>query len=211
LPYNLWKHLPQSQYIDVIDVGAHDGAFINKLSRFRKIRRGLLIEPIPSKALKLRQNFPGPVYTVLECVLADRSGTLALELNEALETSSVLSIRKDLNELSQVGVGKAQAIVCEAQTLDSAVELSGLDRINLLKIDVQGFEDRVLMGGQAALSKTDLIWTEVSLVRLYEHSCLFSDIHSLLRGQGFSLLEIEPGFRGPDGELLQADALFKRK
>jgi hypothetical protein len=43
---------------------------------------------------------------------------------------------------------------------------------------------------------------------LYVGSCQSNNIFDILQGHGFRLWNIEPGFRGLDDELLQADALF---
>jgi len=211
LPISLWNNLPPSKPLTVVDVGAHDGAFMKSIQTFRDVRHGVLIEPIPAKAALLRQRFDPLQYEVWECVLADRRGTLTLELNEAAATSSVLKIDRTAPELAQVRLGLPKYLERESHTLDDLVRKSGLEWIDLLKLDVQGFEDRVLKGGTGALQKTSFIWTEVSFLALYEHSCVFSEIHELLRNKGFKLLELEPAFRGPDSELLQADALYGKK
>jgi FkbM family methyltransferase len=170
-----------------------------------------LIEPIPSKAALLRKEFLPPQHEVLECVVAQEAGTLTLELNEALATSSVLRINREAPELTQVHLGTPRYLDREARTLDDIAAASRLEWIDLLKLDVQGFEDRILRGGRQALARTALIWTEVSFVPLYENSCAFPDLHQFLREAGFSLIDLEEAFRAPDGELLQADALYRRK
>jgi len=82
--------------------------------------------------------------------------------------------------------------------------------VDLLKLDVQGAEHMVLHGGQNTLSKTNMVWTEVSFKRLYEGACLHMEVYDLLARSGFALFELESGFRSASGELLQADALFIR-
>lgn len=211
LPFVLWTKLPKDNPLKLVDVGAHNGAFTKAVERLRDIERGVLVEPIPSKAAMLREAFRPPAFDVFECLLGETEGTMSIEVNEAQATSSVLRIHRDLPEFSQVRLGTAQHIECRTLTLDRVVEMVRLDRIDLLKLDVQGFEDRVLRGGTCSLAKTNLIWTEVSFVSLYENSCMFAEVHQVLRGAGFLLLGIEPGFRAPDGELLQADALYSRK
>ena len=58
------------------------------------------------------------------------------------------------------------------------------------------------------LERVRLIWIEVSFRPLYEGSAVLSDVYAFLRSQGFRLYSLHEGFRGVDGELLQADALF---
>jgi hypothetical protein len=80
----------------------------------------------------------------------------------------------------------------------------------LLKIDTQGFEDEVLAGAGDLLEEFAAIQLELSLVELYAGQKLFHDHYTLLRGHGFSLHIIEPGFSGPTGRMMQCDGLFVR-
>jgi len=61
------------------------------------------------------------------------------------------------------------------------------------------------------LTKTRMVWTEISFKQLYQGSCLYYEVFDLLTSAGFSLYDLETGFRSPQGELIQADALFIQK
>jgi FkbM family methyltransferase len=73
-------------------------------------------------------------------------------------------------------------IEIETRTLDSITEIGQLD---FLKIDVQGSELAVFLGGQSRLSNAVAIHTEVSFVPLYQGQPVFGDIDLALREQGF--------------------------
>jgi len=210
IPISLLKYLQSSRLINLIDIGAHDGHFTHALNEYCGISNGILIEPLPHKSTQLRKIFPSPRYSVIECVLSDRHGTINLEVNEAEYTSSIFNIKRALPELSNVNLGGSKTLKCEARTLDEVVSLSKLSEIDLIKIDVQGAEHLVINGGIDTLKITNMIWIEVSFKPLYDYSSMFSDIYSLLNQNEFQLMEIEPGFRSPSGELLQADCLFVR-
>lgn len=66
----------------------------------------------------------------------------------------------------------------------------------------------MIQGGEETLKMTSMIWIETSFKPLYENSSVFSQIYDLLNEKGFILMEISPGFRSPNGELLQVDLLF---
>ena len=66
----------------------------------------------------------------------------------------------------------------------------------------------MLQGARSLLTRVRMVWTEVSFRALYEGSALFADVQTLLAQHGFRLYALHDGFRGADGELLQADALF---
>jgi FkbM family methyltransferase len=210
VPYCLAKHLPARVPITLVDIGAHEGCFTEALRAYTGIKQGLLVEPLPGKVLLLRRKFPDSTFAVEECVVGNSKESVKLMVNEYEVTSSILNIHRDSRDLSLLDVRPRSELICQQRTLDSLVADHNFQRVDLLKIDVQGVEHLVLAGGQKALLQVSLIWIEVSFRPLYESSSTFADIYATLQTAGFRLLEIEPGFRAPDGELLQADALFAR-
>ena len=78
-----------------------------------------------------------------------------------------------------------------------------------LKIDTQGYEESVLNGAKDLLPKVKLVQLEISLVPLYEGQILFIDMINKMKGLGFSVFSIIPGFKDPlTGQLLQCDCIF---
>ncbi|MEA5581126.1 FkbM family methyltransferase [Nodularia harveyana UHCC-0300] len=215
IPYNeiqnlLKGYLKVGAPISLIDIGAHDGNFTKAVERSCGISRCLLVEPLPHKASALRKIFIDPKYDVVESVLSQSPGYINFEVNESEATSSILKIKQQMPELAEVKLSKSEIIQCKSQTLDNIVISYNIKSIDLIKIDVQGSEHLVLMSGKKALEITKFIWIEVSFKPLYDGSSVFSEIYSLLENLDFRLMELSPGFRGPGGELLQADALFAK-
>jgi hypothetical protein len=80
-----------------------------------------------------------------------------------------------------------------------------------IKIDVQGYEDEVLAGGEQTIRRAAVVLVETSFETLYEDQPLFDEVYRTLTGWGFryagSLDQIcSPQDRRP----LQADSLFVR-
>lgn len=210
VPFTLGRHLKPRSPISLVDVGAHQGEFTRSLEAMCGIERGVLIEPQPAKAARLREMFPISRFQVLEAALSDRSGEAELEINAFDATTSILKMRRNLPELAALDLSVAARTKCRTLTLDTALAEADFDQLDLLKLDVQGAEHLVLQGGTKALAKTKMIWTEVSFEQLYEGACLHDQVFDLLKAAGFALFELEPGFRSPTGKLVQADALFIR-
>jgi hypothetical protein len=81
-----------------------------------------------------------------------------------------------------------------------------------LKIDTQGYEDRVLRGAETLLKRTRGLQLELSLVPLYAGQRQFDELLPELQAAGFELWNMTPAFVDPvHGRLLQIDAtLFQR-
>ena len=210
VPFSLAKHLQNGRPVFLIDVGAHGGGFTRSIDRFCGVKRGLLVEAQPDRASALASLFRTDRFEVKNCAVCDRAGEIELEINEFDVTTSMLRTRREMPELGGVNVQLKTKVRCKTARLDDLVSTETFPRIDLLKLDVQGAEHLVIKGAPESLRRTNMVWTEVSFVRLYEDSSLFHEIHALLREKGFALVEFEQGFRSPTGEVLQADALFIR-
>lgn len=204
----LLKHINKNK-INLVDIGAHRGAFVKMIEARIGIVDAILVEPIPVCFEYLTAEF-GDRYTVLNNLITDISTENVLfHIYDFAETSSVLAI-KDIEELAGVETGSKSDITLGSITLDDLYTSHLVDtQIDLLKIDVQGAEHLVLAGAEQTLKHTSFVWVEVSFKQLYDNSVLFNDVYNMMILSGFILIEISPGHRSVEGELLQADALFK--
>ena len=81
----------------------------------------------------------------------------------------------------------------------------------LLKLDVQGYENRVLRGGVQILKWVDYLLVEVSFRPLYDGQASFNEIYEFLVEAGFSYAGNLDQLLSPlNNSILQADALFVR-
>ena len=77
-------------------------------------------------------------------------------------------------------------------TIDEYVNKNNIKRINLLKIDTQGYEDEVLKGAQETLklNKIDIIETELILGNMYEKTLSFNEIENLIYPYGYKIFAL---------------------
>jgi FkbM family methyltransferase len=122
------------------DIGANVGAYTlfvaNRVGRSGKI---VAVEPHPTSLERLRCNLAlnGIDWVrIAPVALAERSGTLDLYVNDRNLGGSSLAA-------DPAGSGRAIEVPC--RTLESLVEEEGVTRIDAIKVDVEGAEDRVLM------------------------------------------------------------------
>jgi hypothetical protein len=100
----------------------------------------------------------------------------------------------------------------EINTLDEIFKDIELEDDILLKIDVQGYENKVLKGAENILSLVKVVIVETSFRELYEGQVLFADIYQLLSKQGFIYSGSLEELKSPrDGIPLQQDSLFIKK
>ena len=97
------------------------------------------------------------------------------------------------------------------RTVDSLGLVAPGDRV-YLKVDVQGFEARVLDGALATLRSTEAVELELSFRELYDGQELAGELIERLRREGFYLSMLGgAAFRDPQsGELLSLDGIFER-
>lgn len=97
---------------------------------------------------------------------------------------------------------------CLVRTVDDIRGAARLDRIDLLKIDVEGYELAALSGAVETLERTAYLLIEVAFGGLRQHG--FEETVEFLRRRGFVPEHICNCFYAPDAKLLMADVLFRR-
>jgi hypothetical protein len=99
----------------------------------------------------------------------------------------------------------------QVTTLDDWWEANGRPPVDIVKLDVQGFELEALKGARRLLAAGSLaILAEVSFAPLYEGSCLYHEVATFLEAAGFTLYQLYYPRSDWRGRLLYADALFCR-
>jgi hypothetical protein len=134
-----------------------------------------------------------------------------MNVSENSISSSLLPIRPEHVALSREARYVAEEVV-PMHPLD-ALAASHLEasRALFVKIDVQGYEDRVLRGARETLERARGIQIELSLCSVYEGQMLFLPLLERLVDLGFTPYRFVPSFVDPsNGRWLQADGLFFR-
>jgi len=195
----------------VIDVGANVGQFAVASTRLFENAMVIPIEPNPHIVDMLRANLPAAVRkNVLITAVGDKIGTAVFHVNRDPQVSSLLQLGPDRLE-SFPGATVVEEINVPVTTLDALFADRTLAVPILLKIDAQGFEDRVITGGAAFLSRVDWVLMEVSFSKLYEGERDFASIVDLMESQGFRFVRPMDFHVSPrTDEIIEMDALFSR-
>ncbi|MGE4267712.1 MAG: FkbM family methyltransferase [Deferribacterales bacterium] len=103
---------------------------------------------------------------------------------------------------------------CRVLTIDGYCRENGIGHINLLKIDVQGFENEVLKGAAEMIGagRVDIILTELSFDDLYGKGNSFYALESHIIPFGYALYDISHIYKNIRlGKTCWVDALYVRK
>ena len=79
-----------------------------------------------------------------------------------------------------------------------------------MKLDLQGAERLVLTGGVDALDRVRVIYTEVFFEPLYAGAWRFSETNEFLSSRGFKLCGLSNIVHAADGDLVQANATYRK-
>jgi FkbM family methyltransferase len=209
--YRNLRHLPRLEYRSVIDGGANRGSFTDAFLQLHRPERLVLVEAIPELAEKLRARYAGkPGVSVVSAALSDKNGEAQFEINRSDASSSLLPIDPRNSEWFSRDLRVDRTVQVPTMTLAALMDEQGLREVDLLKLDLQGAERLVLTGGEAVLERVRVIYTEIFFEQLYAGAWLFWEMNEFLAGWGFKLCGLSNIVHAHDGDLIQANATFRR-
>lgn len=161
----------------IIDGGANIGFVTNEFLSYFKTSRIYSIEPNPIVYSKLKESYQGSKnVTILNVGISRQPGKMMFNINENTGTSSFL----EPNAYHGTHLAKKKGSVREIDTisLDAFVENEGIEVLDILKLDIEGFELEALKGAERLLKEQRVraILLEVNLIESYVGQPLFHQI-----------------------------------
>lgn len=194
----------------VYDIGAASGAYSAAFAKVSSVSQVIAFEPMAESYAALEERARRePKIRCFQLALGEESATLELHRSLLRDASSLLPTGHGMRTHFPVGAHIDAKESVSVARLDDVVLEHGLALPDLVKMDVQGFEDRAIRGGTTTLASAKLFIVEVSFRALYEGSATFDDVYMLMRDLGLALAGFEGPVLSPSGELLQANALFE--
>jgi FkbM family methyltransferase len=193
----------------VVDVGANRGLYAQELRAHGYRGRIVSFEPIPAAHAELvRRSARDERWEVRQLALSDAAGALTLGMTDNF--ASALPVAGRLASLFPEAVPDTETSVPAGRLDEQPLDLPHGDR-TLVKLDVQGYELRVLAGASGMLPAVGMVETELSVAPLYEGQPVLGDMLRALQDAGFVLVALEPILRDwRTGEHLQFDGVFVR-
>lgn len=215
LPFEAQKRLIgqlQGWGVTIFDVGANRGQTALAYRLVFPDAEIYCFEPFPPVFSELKHDLAGDkkVHLVPKAV-SDTSGRTVFHVNRVDHASSLLPHLESARLLYAQQTERQSTISVQAITLDKYVSDNNISTVDILKIDVQGGELKVLRGATDLLWGDDIhiIFTEVWGTPHYEGSPLLHDVCSFLSGYGYSLFDLFNIKRAAvNGQLEWCDAIF---
>lgn len=201
--------LKDFKFKTIFDIGANEGQFADKMLLLFPEAVIYSFEPIPETFVLLQKNFENVKrLKAINLALGDSTGEISFNKNEYSPSSSLLPLSDKHVENFDYAV-KTNPISVKIDKLDNVMSSEKFDLPLLIKIDVQGFEDKVIKGGTEIIKKADLVLCEVSFAELYKGQLLFDKIYEILKELGYTYAGSIEQLRSPESNrILQADAVF---
>lgn len=194
----------------IIDIGANQGQFARQALAVFPDANIYSFEPLPSAYSSLKTHADGKRVTAFNYALGDKNAKVKMHIDIGHEdSSSMLNSTVLCQNMYPFSRNQAEAEV-EQITLDAAVPALNipLKKEVLVKMDVQGYEDRVISGGMITLAAAKICIAEVCLAGLYEGQASFEKLYSQLNGLGFKYGGNLEQVQALNGGIVYIDAIF---
>jgi FkbM family methyltransferase len=183
----------------IIDVGAYLGETAEWFSVLFPNATVWAVEPFPDSFAELALT-SNPRIKPFNFAVTNFDGQVQLHFNAIPHTNGIYPINSESSDslsIVQAGVDTNKHanstvgdLTVNARSLNSFVAEQNIQKIDLLKIDVQGAEVDVLDGSRQILDRVGVVLIEISLYDYYEKSSSIGDVESFLSPHGFSLWSV---------------------
>jgi FkbM family methyltransferase len=185
----------------IFDVGANKGQSIR---RFKKIFANPIIhafEPNEEEFAKLQDEFKNDKSIFLNnFALGEAVSQKKFNIMANTGHSSFYKLNPDTEWLKirskEFGLEKNEyekkVVEVKIDTINNYCNKNNISFIHILKLDAQGYEEKILAGASQIISKIKLIETEIMFDNVYEKRLSFYDIEKHIINHNFRLIAIEP-------------------
>lgn len=206
------KLLSNKQVKIIFDVGANTGQTVEQYFNLFKSSHIYCFEPYEQSFEKLSDSFRNnTLIKPYEVAIANKIGERKFYLNKANYTNSLLPIAEECSKYVDAELtDNVGSINVATITLDEFCKKEHIEKIQILKMDIQGGELMALQGGTTLLNNhsIDLIYTEVQFAKIYDKQANFYDLYEYLDKYSYVLYGLYNLNYGNNGVLAWGDAIF---
>jgi len=191
----------------LVDIGAHVGKYSSTLLSVLPKAKIYAFEPNPVTFQKLKARFPKGEVECFNMGLGSEAGSMQMYVYADDQSTSHASLFESV--LTQLHhAEKVDTVDVAINRLDDICSERGIERIDLLKVDTEGFELEVLKGGSNVIREgrvriVQFEFNEMNVMsRIYLH-----DFYDMLPGYRF--FRLNAGGLVHLGEYNSANEIFK--
>ena len=161
----LKKEVQEGMY--VLDIGANIGYYALMEAKIVKSNGHVwAVEPSPDNAWFIERNITInglDNITVHKVAMGDKIGTVYLDVYEEAPNLNRVSFHKAKGSMKKIPV--------EITTLDEFVKRNNIQKVDFMRFDVEGFECRIIKGGEKTLDKhSPKIFLEIHPKKMKEYN-----------------------------------------
>ena len=190
----IYRYLSDLNIDMIIDIGAHEGEFLETMLKIEKIKTFYAFEPQKDIFVKLNKKFSkNKKITLFNYAMDKEVSNKRLQINKLSMTSSLAEINeksvylKLKNFLTFSKKNFIDEYEIQTNTVDKVFEGINLHK-TLLKIDVEGYEMNVIKGSLEKLKEIPFVLLENQFGNHYKNNN-FNEIENILLQEKFSVLK----------------------
>ena len=197
----------------ILDVGAAGGEMVEQYRTLFPRAMIHAFEPDPNSIRLLEGRFGEDKQVKLNQVaVTESAGQVTMNVNLLPATNSLLPTDPRGDGLWGDRLLETQATIeVPSITLDDYCRSHEIDSVDILKLDIQGYELNALRGARSMLEggRVKLVYMEIILAPSYVGQPNFEDYLAFFRSMGYVMLNMYNFFRR-GVRLIQVDAIFVR-
>ena len=197
----------------IFDIGAHCGDTTAAYAKYFAGSKIYSFEPFPDSCNKLKTRFAdNPTIKIIQAAISNKSGIMNFYSNSDSATNSLLSVTGEAQKWVNLpdAIQLKDIVKVKTTTIDEFCTEEGIERIMILKMDVQGGELLALEGAEKMLTRRaiNVIYAELLFVPIYIGQAEYYQVCSLLSKFGFRLFSMYNFVYDDIGQIKWCDGLF---
>lgn len=199
----------------VIDIGANRGYFARHLQKFFPHATFHCFEPLHEPFAELKRwsdAQPAGKVSAYNVALGEQTGSAVMFAHTNHDPSSSLLPSTRISDTLYPFTAAQHQVEIAVTSLDAALApVPSPEPDVLIKLDVQGYEKRVILGGQETFRKARACIIEINLFELYQGQPSFSELVTMLRELGYQYAGNLDQLYDKQGRVVYIDALFLKE
>lgn len=198
----------------IFDVGAYVGEVTGEYRTLFPSSNIYSFEPFPPSFSELKKRYStDPKVFLFNQAISKESGSINLNVNKQASTNSILNT--DATAAKYWGANRLDTqtqMEVHANTIDNFCSENGIEKIDILKLDIQGHEYDAFLGAEKMFrsNSVHLIYFEMILAPSYIKQHKLCEYIQLLEDYGFELFDFYNAVKR-DMQIISMDMLFINK